>query len=368
MTRKTILHIGLEKTGTTAIQEFLHSNSKTLKGSGILTPQSIRPRNNYWLAVSSYLSHRSDALTRALKLENQQQIIEFRTQLIAKLRQELAENTDCPNVIITSEQLQSHLKSLGEIGQLKTILNQAGLAEVRILLYVREPIRIAISHWGMAIKKGAHLEAEDFEPNHRRVQHILNFRKVIENWQQVFGAENILVRRYPEGAAPEVLIKDFLAATKVANPSLQYPPMDTSKTERSNRNLSGGSLRILNAFNGKSDLIKQLNSNRRLFSRLEATVPGSGFSPPEAVVASFEEYYRESNEWLRANFFSDQDSLWSKPYRPSAEGLDLEAASAPLADVLGLLEASLGLLQESDAKASVAPKSIGSKLRSRLKL
>lgn len=334
---KTILHIGLEKTGTTSVQQLLAANRTPLLQQGVLVPAALHPGNNFYLAMASFSTFRPDGLLKAQGIRNQAELATFRHKTLAKFATELKANPAAKQVVISSEHLQSRLTSLADIQLLKTNLESVGLNDFEILVYLREPIRIALSHHSMAIKKGVFVDATFFEPNHPRVSQILGFKASLQLWQQVFGADNLNVRLYPEGAKASALIDDFFETTGIKAAGLKL-----DADAKRNVNLSLGALQILNQVNRVSKESGKQLASMAYFDRLEKHVAGKGLVADQKTVDKFADFYAESNEWVRANFFAGQASLFESPLKPSA------AQEVPLAmdDVVGVLSAALELLDE----------------------
>lgn len=334
---KTILHIGLEKTGTTSVQQLLKTNRAALLSQGTLIPTSLHPGNNFYLAMASFSSFRPDGLLKAEGIKNQSGLDGFRRKVLTKFQAELKAASSAKQVLISSEHLQSRLTSVEDIQLLKSNLESVGLNDFEVLVYLREPIRIALSHHGMAIKKGVFVDDSFFEPNHPRVSQILGFQRSIERWQQVFGASALSVRLYPEGQKPSALIDDFFTVT-----GLSQSGLNLASDEKRNANLSAGALQILNQMNGTNKLVANQVASKTFFDRLEKHAPGRGLSANAETIARFDAFYAASNEWVRANFFADQKTLFEKPL---AAGID---AQPELSDVLGVLSAALEVIEERD--------------------
>lgn len=334
---KTILHIGLEKTGTTSVQQLLKANRAALLHQGTLIPSSLHPGNNFHLALASFSSFRSDGLLKGEGIKHQGDLDAFRRKTLAKIQAELKSAGRAKQVLISSEHLQSRLTSVADISLLKQNLESVGLGDFEVLVYLREPIRIALSHHGMAIKKGVFVDETFFEPNHPRVSHILGFQSSLEMWQEVFGPESLKVRLYPEGQKPEALIDDFFEAT-----ALSQVGLNLSTDEKRNANLSSGALQILNDLNRDSKLVANQVASKQFFDRLEKHVPGKGLGANASTIESFNEYYASSNEWVRKNFFAAQETLFEKPLTA-----DPDDPPEPK-DVTGVLSAALEVLEDRD--------------------
>lgn len=307
---QTILHIGLEKTGTTSLQFLFRSNRENLLRSRFLVSQAAPSGNNFHLAVASYSKFRTDGLTRQLRIFDQQSLNQFRTKVFGQLTHEIELHQ--PEVLLlSSEHFQSRLTSIADIELLKTSLESAGCTNFKVLVYLRDPLKIAMSHHGMAIKKGVHVTADFFQPSHPRISHIINSKQTLENWAQVFGRESIEPRLYPEGQSSQQLINDFLTACE-----LEADQLDLSRQEVRNVNLSAAALHTLNTMNGESNRIAKLAEDRWLFNRLEQVHPGRGLTPSSETVALFEQHFADAHDELSDQWFAGMRPLFASTWPP----------------------------------------------------
>lgn len=310
MLKQTILHIGLEKTGTTSLQFLFRENRERLLQSKFLVSESSASGNNYHLAIASYSTFRADGLTRQLGINNQGELDRFRKNAFSKLAAEIAE-TKPETVLLSSEHFQSRLTSIADLELLKTSLEAAGCTNFKVLVYLRDPLKIAMSHHGMAIKKGVHVTADFYRPEHKRISHIINSQQTLANWSQVFGADRVEPRLYPEGQSSDVLIGDFLAACGLSGEQL-----DLGKQEVRNVNLSAAALRTLNSMNGESNRIAKLAEDRWLFNRLEQVHPGRGLTPSTETIALFEQHFATAHAQIADNWFAGRQPLFASSWRP----------------------------------------------------
>ena len=321
--KQTILHIGLEKTGTTSIQFLLRQNREQLLRSSILVSKGSASGNNFQLAVASFAKYRADGLTRQLSIGSEAELQKFRQATIQSLATEI-KTTAPEKLILSSEHFQSRLLGTADIALLKTLLEEAGCKNFKVLIYLRDPLKIAMSHHGMAIKKGIHVTEEFYRPEHRRISHIIDHKKTLTNWAAVFGESNMDVRLYPEGQSGEVLIADFLEAVHVGADQL-----DTSKQELRNVNLNALALEALNQINAKTDRVRLLAEDRWLFNRLEKQFAGRGLVPSAQVIELFAEHFASDHKQIAKRWFDSQDPLFAGGYR--AEQLHSSDASAQVA-------------------------------------
>lgn len=307
--KSTLLHIGLEKTGTTSIQFLLAENANRLRQAGVLVPISPHRGNNFHLAIAGYSNYRADGLTKSLKIFNQADLDKFRERTLLALKAELAQFSG-EKVILSSEHFQSRLTTKADIQLVRRNLELAGLNNFKVVLYLRHPLKIALSHHGMAIKKGVYVSEDFYHPKHPRISQILRFKDTIEDWQSVFG--EIDVRLYPEGKSPQTLLDDFFGAA-----GINREHVDFSLQEKRNVNLSADALLTLNLINRDSSSVRDLASSKWLFHELEKSYPGSGLSPTDEQVSLFDAHFREEFESIRAQWFPDRDKLfdptWHSP-------------------------------------------------------
>ncbi len=310
MLKQTILHIGLEKTGTTSLQFLFRQNRERLLLSRFLVSESSPSGNNFQLAIASYSTFRNDGLTRQLGLKNQADLERFRKEVFSKLSTEMSVNKP-ETVLLSSEHFQSRLTSVPDIELLKTSLEAAGCTNFRVVVYLRDPLKVAMSHHGMAIKKGVHVTDDFYRPDHNRISHIINSEQTLANWSQVFGADRVEPRLYPEGQSSQVLIGDFLATC-----GLDASQLDMSLQEVRNVNLSAAALRTLNKLNGESNRIAKLADDRWLFNRLEKVHPGQGLTPSNETITLFEQHFAKAHAQIAKVWFANQKPLFTSSWRP----------------------------------------------------
>ena len=287
----------------------LRQNREQLLKSSILVSNSSASGNNFHLAVASYAKFRADGLTRQLSIGSAAELQKFRQATIQALAAEI-ESTAPDKVILSSEHFQSRLLGTDDIALLKSLLEEAGCVNIKVLLYLRDPLKIAMSHHGMAIKKGIHVTADFYRPEHRRISHIIDHKKTLTNWAAVFGEENMDVRLYPEGQSGEVLIADFLGAAGVSPDQL-----DLSQQELRNVNLNALALDALNRVNAKSDRVRLLAEDRWLFNRLEKEFAGRGLAPTAEVVELFAEHFAADHRQIAKRWFDSKTPLFVSSYR-----------------------------------------------------
>ena len=112
--RRVDLHIGLEKTGTTTIQEAMHASRQRLAGHGILYPTSLGQANHTALAVVGRDDDVVDDLRQRRGLRSPDAVRSFRDAIGQELEQEVAAAA-AHTVVVSGEHCSSRLTTDREV-------------------------------------------------------------------------------------------------------------------------------------------------------------------------------------------------------------------------------------------------------------
>ena len=322
--RKAILHIGLEKTGSTAIQEFLWINRRTLLDQHqIWTPDYLGRGSQWPLAVLAYNASQEDDLTSSLgspaariaKLE------EIRKKITFSANHQPA-NLFC----FSSEHLSSRLTTTDHICSLRDFFSDL-FDDLEVVVYVREPIRMAISRQSTAVKLG-HGAFRLPEPS--QIAAALDFQVVIQRWESAFG-KNLRVRLYDESASEFDIISDFqslLGLSSPLNPEIIRP-------KRTNPSLNWNHLRLMSGINAvaQRQLGRPLPNTilHYITNVLEEAEPTRGprspaYKPTKKQAESYQLYFCRQNEWLFNTYFPDRPFQWAPPSQESTDDVDVETS------------------------------------------
>ena len=128
--------------------------------------------------------------------------------------------------------MQSRLTTVEEIQRLKRLTDDL-FSEVSILIYLRDPIKTAISMWSEAVKCGY----SKFSLGKPGACPHANHKKILERWLRVYNTSQFKVRLFDNKKFKGGdLIHDFceacnainlnpIAKPSTANESLSYPAM-----------------------------------------------------------------------------------------------------------------------------------------------
>lgn len=218
MQRTCFLHIGTEKTGSTAIQVFLQRNKETLQSLGYYLPTTLGTPDNR--IFSSYFASHVDEFSRqqGVLTEAQKQIYfqSFEAQTTEEIRTGLR---DHHSVILSSEHLHSRVKARTDIARIARMLEPL-FDRIVVICYFRRQGEMALSLYSTVLKSGWTMSLENFYDMVTPEKYVFNHLESAGNWAAVFGKANCSFRIYPSrqspGRASFDIRKDFLAALGAA--------------------------------------------------------------------------------------------------------------------------------------------------------
>lgn len=210
---KIIVHIGTEKTGSTSIQKFLHSNQNKLNAKGFYFLQSPGEECNRDLASYCYKDDRYDDFFITRDIDNLEKKQVFKDKCYVDLSIELANlPANIHTVISSCEHFHSRLTTTEEIQNLKSLLS-GFFEEVTILTYLREQSKMSESLYSTHIKVGKLKRFSQYKEDCNKDNVYFNFDVFLTNWENVFGINNIIVKIFDKNEFVEgSLIKDFMNA------------------------------------------------------------------------------------------------------------------------------------------------------------
>lgn len=191
---KLFLHIGLEKTGTTTIQEFLHVNQKEIEKRGFLTLSSLGFKNHKLLCAYSL---RYDSKDVAIKSQNIPSDVAAIDSFRSKVEQGViaqASSSTAPNAIISSEDL-SRLFNVDEVGRAVNLVKSIA-EQIYVVVFVRRQDLLAVSRYYSLLLAGA--KTKNIFPQVSDCGPFYNYHRNISLWADLVGRQNILIQVFPE--------------------------------------------------------------------------------------------------------------------------------------------------------------------------
>ena len=183
------LHIGTPKTGSSTVQAFFASNRQALADRGWCYPVSLGFRNHTRLAIAA-----ADVDSRWARLmihsDSASDLIAVRERI---RKQFLAEVRDRQRIILSGEHTWEQLLTTEELQRLHQLVSAAD-PDIRLYCYLRRQDHAFVSRYSThTIRKSRPPFDPDAVPE---PDAWLNYGDVLDNWSEVFGRENITVRRY----------------------------------------------------------------------------------------------------------------------------------------------------------------------------
>ncbi len=304
---KLSLHIGTPKSGTSTIQRFLKQNRALLQANGVHVPQSAGKNNQQRLAAMFLDDDTVDDFCRRLHLQDRADRIAAKRQWQADLSAEIKAQT-CPHVVMSSEHLQSRLHAPEAIRALSDYL-QTLFSDIRIILYIRDPLDTAVSLYSTAVKSGAMLAELPLSPP-ALWTNIINHKATIQRWQANLAPAELKLRLFQKDDFVQGdLLADFISTAEL-------PALDYNRPGRANESLDRLGLEVLRRLNRNIPPIlpdgtinPQRGNIRTIFEAHFNS--GAPFLPSAEAVAAYDTAFACSNDWVRQTFFPERDYLFT---------------------------------------------------------
>ncbi len=347
MTRKAILQIGTEKTGTTSLQRFLATNRDRLAERGYLYPRFCGEMNHTGLAAYAMDADRPDELKAAFGGETPEAVPLMRERL---RRLAEAELTGGHRAIFCNEHCHSRLVNPEEVQRLRDFLAEF-FDEIEISVYLRRQDRVALSLYSTMLKSGA--APERVLPGVRPESPYYNYDRFLALWEGVFGAEAISVRLFEPGLLVNgSVVDDFLACWGLGEIG------DYRSVPNENGSISAAAQEFLRQVNPHLASQTGLPGQRLrgiVVSTLERRHSGHGARPAQDEARAFYERFRAANEQVAARYFPGRDPLFSEDFAGYPETADLRTtdAAAIVEIAAQLLTQASGRIDELEAEICI---------------
>lgn len=329
MLKRLILHVGTEKTGTTSIQAFLSENRQNLEREGWAIPGTLGDRSNRRLAFLCMDEEIVDEFVRRNFLLDP---VRRRTAAMRWKASFLAEIDSKPdmNWIVSSEHLSSRLFREEELSRLKDLFAHR-FDVIEVLLYIRNPIEATLSLLSTVVKNGGSV-GDLPQPggdigNQFGFLHVCDHRQTIQRWDRVFP-DRVRVRLFARDTfVGGDLLSDFATQCGFSLGSQFVIP------SVANESLTNTGVQLFAAINRRlpafvDDRPSAARGDLQDWMARHFTASAKAKLSPE-MVAEYEDAFRESNEWVRARFFPERESLFPSTVAEStvadSNAMDVEA-------------------------------------------
>lgn len=335
--KKIFLHIGTNKTGTSAIQSFFSYYRDILLDQGLLYPEVACQGSAHYDLTDALIGR--GANPRRIAKKNY-----IRKALDAEIEKKE------PKAVILSSEIFVRATSLDEVSEF--FKND----DVYILVYLRRHDTWWPAAYSQAMKTKA---LPPWPPgiegfirfSRNRESWSGRYRELIDRWASVFGREKIIVRPYEEQQNSPDLIIDFLGtiAAEMNVDIHQFPELFSIRSARRNISLSPRALQCLEAFQranlkpeirdcliGYAISLSTTENNQPILS------PARRLELIEENAADYEyiarEYMGRQNGQLFYDLLPDPNEVWAPPGRLTLGAIveeTVNALSAPESNTSG---------------------------------
>lgn len=295
------IHIGLEKTGTTTLQEFFHINRELLKYDNIYYPSSPGARNHTDLAAFAYDKALGDLIVQK-NIQTPELKEAYRTRFKLEFEQEIANvKKKGYHLLVSSEHLSSRAFSKAEKRKLIALFTDLGYTP-KVIVYIRRQDQYLLSTYSTWLKCGATAELNKNAYKRKRYDYLT----MLEMWSEVVGKENMIVKIFERPRMfKQDLIQDFLHIIGIQkSDKYQLPPSDLNKSLDKSKLLFLKSMNML----VPEHIEKKKNPLRgNLVEVLENLENGAKLKLPEELSQEILAYYKADNEQIKEAYFPEMD-------------------------------------------------------------
>jgi hypothetical protein len=323
MPKELYLHIGTEKTGSTALQAVSDINRNALIRAGIFYPKTPGERNHVRLTVFAGDGPDTRNLRKLVGLVPDNAYKNFKAHFADELRAEIRDS-ECSRIFLSNEHLSSRLSSAQEVARLASILRP--LADmVKVVVYLRPQSELFLSSYSTAIKAG---RIRALEPPTDILDHRYNYEKKLSLWADAFDEANVIVRIYDRNIlVGGDVVKDFFSI-------MGYEPSSDIRIPTNvNSRLDYVALRFLQEFNRHVPLFvkERVNPERGDVANAlakKSMTPALGV--PAATLRDIAKLYEKSNAQIARRFLGRSDGKLFEDLKyldsPDGEALTVEKA------------------------------------------
>ena len=355
------IHGGMQKTGSTAIQQFLAKNRAALEEQGVAYPDfsdiwdpGTGGKNAYWLV-------------RRLGTD------EVRKEAVARIA-ELAKTHE--RIIISEERLWKHEFCKDDFWPFLAELFKPYNIVIKVVVYLRRQDEYLYSNWAQSIKSTVDVPfktlsfSEYIEAGYHKKQP-LDYQKELGRIEKAIGRENVFVRTYERGqftGEGHTLTSDFLKIVGLDDSGSYAVPEKITNVSLKDAVLEAK--RYLNRvpeFTRKVCLPQRLKSydpymNALLKAQNQMREEGllknrTGFPYHDRI--SIMEQYTDSNAAVAKRYLGRNDGILFYEPIPSDEDADKPFTTEELIEVCGRVIIELG-------EELVKQQNLNNKLRNRI--
>lgn len=307
-TKTLYLHVGMPKTGTTALQSFCANNGSWLEKNGLVYPVMA-----YYFRHCSQNRNAHFLLVKDRAKLARHEIKRYTPKLRESMFNEIFSSFGKTDKVLISDEAFWYTKDIADqaLTGLKDRCDRQGV-NLKIVAYLRRQDEVAESWYAQRVKMG--LKTEGFQDFLERIDEFipLHYEKRLGEFSEIVGKDNVVVRTYHKGLIKDNgLIKDFLQALGV-NAALGQG----LTLQRENESISDNYTEIMRWLNMLYDKDAEYSSENRFF-RDSAVGCSVKFSEKRSMFSGtqaedFFSCYEEENRRVNRDYMGNDAPLFEE--------------------------------------------------------
>lgn len=291
-----LLHIGMPKTGTSALQKFLYDNREHLKECGWLYPD-----------LKSVIG------------ETESNFIEYmNASVLYKVGNEL--DIQAENWVLSWDYLKKELENYNVILSSELIFTVDAVAflnevikeyyNVKVIIYLRRQDIFLESYWAQVVKVDGYVK--NFKDSMQEFMRYTHYLDLLYSISDIIGKENLIVRVYEkeqyEGNKNDI-VREFLDTI-----GIHLDCVESREKSMVNQSLYGNYLEIRRIFNTLKVVDTDfLNNYRKYFLKLSSLLPKekkiAGYFVDEEERKQFLDSFKEENRIIAEQFMGNKEGI-----------------------------------------------------------
>ncbi|MEM9228365.1 MAG: hypothetical protein AAGB10_02065 [Pseudomonadota bacterium] len=224
---KLVLHIGTEKTGTTAAQYWFHENTEVLRSQGIWYAQSLGLPNNRALSVIARPADAEEDGFHHFGLTSAEDHAAFciNTREAFKRDVATAREAGARVFLISSEHCHSRLPLQGMVDQVYRIVSDL-FDQIEVVCFLRPQIDTGLSLASTGSRVGNYVDK--LHLGHIKPENVFyDFQKLVTRWADAFGPKAITLVPFKLNPSP---VRYFKAALGLSETVTYIPDRRMNQT------------------------------------------------------------------------------------------------------------------------------------------
>lgn len=292
---KIYLHVGMQKTATSSIQQSLSVNKEFLEKNSILYPSSW---SNWHVNEIGALLYKEQEEQRRNILHRKNFSEIDRINIIEKIKKEILK-CDCESLVISAE--STILYSKDGLFKLRNIIqNDLNIKSVVVIISVRNIIDFMNSYVQQLIKSSFRVDYNDL------VNKIM-YENQITKFEEVFGQENLIVYSFEEAKKhPFGVVGYFFEKIGICKEKVKE-----IKIIKTNEGISELACEVINYINITEPFVdnEDISKNRQVGdTQLLQKLSGKKFVMDEIYQKSLLKNSLRDTQWLKHNYGIDYTS------------------------------------------------------------